>query len=40
MLTFGEHAELLEPAALRGDMARMLENLLDKYDRQVSYYGE
>ena len=40
VLTFGEHAELLEPAALRGDMARMLENLLDKYDRQVSYYGE
>lgn len=39
-LTFGEHAELLEPAALREDMGRMLKNLLEKYDRQMSYYEE
>lgn len=39
-LTFGEHAELLEPAPLREDMRQMLINLLEKYDRQVSYYGE
>ena len=32
VLTFGEHAELLEPAELRGSFSKTLRNILLKYD--------
>ena len=40
VLTFGEHAELLEPPALRQEMEELVEKLRTKYDRPVSYYKE
>lgn len=40
VLTFGEHAELLEPPELRREMKDLVEKLRVKYDRQVSYNKE
>ena len=38
MLTFGPQAEILEPAALREEMAALAQKIWEKYDSQLSYY--
>ncbi len=38
VLTFGAQAEILEPAALRGEMAALAQKIWEKYDSQLSHY--